>query len=102
MISAVLARILTSLRMLILAKPALTRLRRVLLYLCGRRLTKKLNNQRALVTQFSHGMMVDWFGDAKQGEMALQEGMFDAVLLDLTLPRGDGMTVLQITVEIKN
>lgn len=43
----------------------------------------------------SHGMMVDWFSDAKQGEMALQEGMFDAVLLDLTLPKGDGMTVLQ-------
>ncbi len=43
----------------------------------------------------SHGMMVDWFSDAKQGEMALQDGMFDAVLLDLTLPKGDGMTVLQ-------
>ena len=43
----------------------------------------------------SHGMMVDWFGDAKQGEMALQDGMFDAVLLDLTLPKGDGMTVLK-------
>lgn len=43
----------------------------------------------------SHGMMVDWFRDAKLGEMALQENMFDAVLLDLTLPKGDGMTVLQ-------
>lgn len=43
----------------------------------------------------SHGMMVDWFSDARQGEMALQEDMFDAVLLDLTLPKGDGMTVLQ-------
>lgn len=43
----------------------------------------------------SHGMMVDWFSDAKQGEMAMQEDMFDAVLLDLTLPKGDGMTVLQ-------
>lgn len=43
----------------------------------------------------SHGMMVDWFSDAKQGEMALQNDMFDAVLLDLTLPEGDGMTVLQ-------
>ncbi len=42
-----------------------------------------------------HGMMVDWFSDAKQGEIALQEGMFDAVLLDLTLPKGDGMTVLK-------
>lgn len=46
----------------------------------------------------SHGMMVDWFSDAKQGEMALQEGMFDAVLLDLTLPRGwhDGATKLAL------
>ena len=43
----------------------------------------------------SHGMTVDWFSDARQGEMALQEDMFDAVLLDLTLPKGDGMTVLQ-------
>ena len=43
----------------------------------------------------SHGMMVDWFSDARQGEMALQKDMFDAVLLDLTLPKGDGMTVLQ-------
>lgn len=39
-------------------------------------------------------MMVDWFKDAKQGEMAIHEGVFDAVLLDLTLPRGDGMTIL--------
>lgn len=43
----------------------------------------------------SHGMMVDWFSDASQGEMALQEDMFDAVLLDLTLPKGDGMTLLK-------
>ena len=43
----------------------------------------------------SHGMMVDWFSDAKQGEMALQNDMFHGVLLDLTLPKGEGMTVLQ-------
>lgn len=43
----------------------------------------------------NHGMIVDWFSDAKQGEMALQESMFDAVLLDLTLPNGDGMSVLK-------
>lgn len=50
----------------------------------------------ALVTGLSHqGMMVDWFSDAKQGEVAIFEGVFDAVLLDLTLPNGDGMTVLQ-------
>lgn len=50
----------------------------------------------ALVTGLSQqGMMVDWFCDAKQGEMAIFEGVFDAVLLDLTLPKGDGMTVLE-------
>lgn len=43
----------------------------------------------------NHGMMVDWFSDAKLGELALQESMFDAVLLDLTLPNGDGMSVLK-------
>lgn len=41
-----------------------------------------------------HQMMVDWFTDAVQGEMAIDEGVFDVVLLDLTLPKGDGMTVL--------
>ena len=41
-----------------------------------------------------HRMMVDWFSDAKLGEMAIHEGVFDAVLLDLTLPRGDGMAIL--------
>ncbi|PNK59623.1 response regulator [Psychrobacter sp. FDAARGOS_221] len=43
----------------------------------------------------SHGMVVDWFTDAVQGEYALQENMFDAVLLDLTLPKGDGIDVLK-------
>ena len=42
----------------------------------------------------SHHFMVDWFSDAKLGEMAIDEGVFDAVLLDLTLPKGDGMSVL--------
>lgn len=50
----------------------------------------------AIVTGLQQqGMMVDWFSDAKQGEMAIFEGVFDAVLLDLTLPNGDGMAVLQ-------
>lgn len=40
-------------------------------------------------------MMTDWFCDAKHGEMAIDEGVFDAVLLDLSLPNGDGMTILQ-------
>ncbi|MFB6348838.1 response regulator [Moraxella sp. ZJ142] len=40
------------------------------------------------------GMSVEWFGDAKTGESALSMSAFDAVLLDLTLPKGDGMQVL--------
>ncbi len=40
-------------------------------------------------------MTVDWFNNAKQGEMAFEDNMFDAVLLDLSLPRGDGMTILK-------
>lgn len=43
----------------------------------------------------SHGMTVDWFTDAVQGEHALQQDMFDAVLLDLTLPKGDGIDILK-------
>lgn len=41
------------------------------------------------------GMTVDCFNDAKQGEIAIHTGAFDAVLLDLTLPNGDGMAILQ-------
>lgn len=40
------------------------------------------------------GMMVEWFADAKSGEAALSAAAFDAVLLDLSLPKGDGMQVL--------
>lgn len=39
--------------------------------------------------------LVEWFCDAKLGEAALKNEPFDAVLLDLSLPSGDGMTVLQ-------
>lgn len=49
----------------------------------------------AIVTGLSQEhFLVEWFGDAKLGKMALQNETFDAVLLDLTLPNGDGMTVL--------
>ena len=42
------------------------------------------------------GMMVDWFANAVQGRNALQDDtMFDAVLLDLTLPKGDGLEILK-------
>lgn len=43
-----------------------------------------------------YGLNVVHFADAKHGEMALSQKNhnFDAVLLDLTLPRGDGMDIL--------
>lgn len=43
-----------------------------------------------------HGLNVTHFTDAKHGEVALftNNSEFDAVLLDLTLPRGDGMDIL--------
>lgn len=43
-----------------------------------------------------HGLNVTHFTDAKHGEAALltNNSEFDAVLLDLTLPRGDGMNIL--------
>lgn len=51
----------------------------------------------ALIKGLKHqGMMVDWFSDAKHGALAIDEGVFDAVLLDLTLPNGDGMAILQV------
>lgn len=40
------------------------------------------------------GMTVDWFCDGQQGYHALLDNCFDAVLLDLTLPKLDGMQIL--------
>lgn len=42
----------------------------------------------------AHHFLVEHFSDAKSGERACLDGQFDAVLLDLTLPKGDGMTLL--------
>jgi two-component system response regulator QseB len=41
------------------------------------------------------GHAVDWFGDGAQADTALAGGAFDAVVLDLGLPRGDGMEWLR-------
>ena len=41
------------------------------------------------------GHAVDWFGDGGQADAALAGAAFDAVVLDLGLPRGDGMTWLR-------
>lgn len=41
------------------------------------------------------GHVVDWFGDGIQADAALAGVAFDAVVLDLGLPRGDGMVWLK-------
>lgn len=41
------------------------------------------------------GHVVDWFGDGAQADAALAGAAFDAVVLDLGLPRGDGMVWLR-------
>ena len=41
------------------------------------------------------GFVVDWVTDGKTAELALANGVYDLVLLDLGLPDKDGMTVLR-------
>ncbi|MDF1485422.1 response regulator [Ramlibacter sp. H39-3-26] len=41
------------------------------------------------------GHAVDWFGDGAKADAALAGAAFDAVVLDLGLPRGDGMMWLR-------
>lgn len=41
------------------------------------------------------GFSVDWFTDGKTGLEGLSSAPYDAVVLDLTLPRVDGLAVLQ-------
>ncbi|AMQ93168.1 transcriptional regulator [Aggregatibacter actinomycetemcomitans] len=41
------------------------------------------------------GFAVDWFTDGKTGLEAAQSAPYDAVVLDLTLPKMDGLDVLQ-------
>lgn len=40
------------------------------------------------------GFTVDWFSDGKTGLQALDSAPYDAVVLDLTLPKMDGLDVL--------
>lgn len=41
------------------------------------------------------GFSVDWVGDGQAGELALSNGVYDLLLLDLGLPRKDGISVLK-------
>ena len=41
------------------------------------------------------GHAVDWAQDGREGELALANDVYDLVLLDLGLPRQDGLTVLR-------
>ena len=41
------------------------------------------------------GFTVDWVADGAAGEIALQHDVYDLVLLDLGLPRKDGLSVLK-------
>ncbi|MEQ4674615.1 quorum sensing response regulator transcription factor QseB [Providencia vermicola] len=41
------------------------------------------------------GFTVDWFMDGKQGQLALFDAPYDAVVLDLSLPNIDGMDILK-------
>ncbi|HXN15177.1 MAG TPA: response regulator [Usitatibacter sp.] len=41
------------------------------------------------------GYVVDWVRDGRQAELAIVNGVYDLVLLDLGLPRRDGLSVLR-------
>jgi len=41
------------------------------------------------------GFTLDWFADGQEGENALSLAPYDAVILDLSLPRKDGLTILK-------
>lgn len=42
-----------------------------------------------------HGFIVDWFTDGPGGKEALSAGVYDAVVLDLSLPGEDGLDILK-------
>ena len=48
------------------------------------------------------GYAVDWVRDGEMADTALQTDTYDLVLLDLGLPRRDGLTVLQVLRARKN
>ncbi len=41
------------------------------------------------------GAAVDWVKNGPAAEVALEANKYDAMILDLTLPQGDGLTILQ-------
>lgn len=41
------------------------------------------------------GFTIDWFTDGKQGQIALLDTPYDAVILDLSLPSIDGLDILK-------
>lgn len=41
------------------------------------------------------GFTIDWFTDGKQGQVALLDAPYDAVILDLSLPSLDGIDILK-------
>ncbi len=41
------------------------------------------------------GFTIDWFTDGKQGQLALLDTPYDAVILDLSLPSIDGLDILK-------
>lgn len=41
------------------------------------------------------GAAVDWVKNGPAAEVALEANRYDAMILDLTLPQGDGLTILQ-------
>ncbi|MFT7775654.1 response regulator [Roseateles sp.] len=41
------------------------------------------------------GFAVDWVTDGRAAELSLSNGVYDLAVLDLGLPRGDGMTLLK-------
>jgi len=48
------------------------------------------------------GFTVDWTRDGKAAELALQTGSYALLLLDLGLPRQDGLTLLKKIRQLSN
>jgi len=42
-----------------------------------------------------NGAAVDWVKNGKAAELALEASHYDAMILDLNIPQGDGLTILQ-------
>jgi two-component system response regulator QseB len=58
---------------------------------------------RAVVTGLNdNGYAVDWVRDGVQAELALANGVYDVALLDLALPRRDGLELLKALRRTKN